>query len=264
MKLSMPNIPDISSDNDISLEQAVNLLLTSIAMEEISLSKLMDAETDKIKYVTQMHGQRNTDDLLSVNSSVNTTIMNMIKLQMLLQFKLENVERLLPPKPPCPPPPKPPCPCPPEQQCPLPHKPCCCISGRACGCICHSSGEFSGAEAMLRADIFSNATANNLLSYTVRNCDSSLLMNAYTHNLCLLPFGCEGLGGVVITGNGKAEKLGPNGQRVSGFADFHITIWDSWFKEGFQVTLSSCEPKLNHDSGFVRSKGAKWLTNANC
>ena len=40
--MSMPKIPNITPRINITLEDSVNLLLTSIAMEEISLSKFMD------------------------------------------------------------------------------------------------------------------------------------------------------------------------------------------------------------------------------
>ena len=48
--MSFPNIPDVDPAIDIDSCHAINLLLASIAMEEISLSKLMDAERDKIQY----------------------------------------------------------------------------------------------------------------------------------------------------------------------------------------------------------------------
>ena len=41
--MSFPTIPDITPDIDIDFCDAVNLLLSSIALEEISLSRLMDA-----------------------------------------------------------------------------------------------------------------------------------------------------------------------------------------------------------------------------
>lgn len=130
--MSMPNIPDIAPVINVSLEQAVSLLLTSIALEEISLSHLMDAEAEKIKFVVHREKsktgyktcactcasnycgnshcnncschsrqnwqpeEQNCDDLLAVNESVNSTLINMSKMQMLLQWKLENIERILP------------------------------------------------------------------------------------------------------------------------------------------------------------------------
>ncbi len=100
--MSFPNIPDIKPDINIAFDDAINLLLTSIAMEEISLSKMLDAETDKILHVlgNSMKSDGESDysfeDVLAVNKSVNNTIKNMIKLQMLLQFKLENIKEILP------------------------------------------------------------------------------------------------------------------------------------------------------------------------
>ena len=106
--MSFPNIPDINPYINIKFEDAINLLLTSIAMEEVSLSKLMDAETKKILCVMDncnCHDCKHNDcnhkdylihDVIEINKSVDNTIKNMIKLQMLLQFKLENIKELLP------------------------------------------------------------------------------------------------------------------------------------------------------------------------
>ncbi|HZJ85293.1 MAG TPA: hypothetical protein VFD02_07115, partial [Syntrophomonadaceae bacterium] len=92
----------------ITYEDAINLLLTSIAMEEISLSKMLDAETEKILSVlgdcevhkNDIKGHRisnySPNEIIAINKSVNDTVKNMIKLQMLLQFKLESVKEMLP------------------------------------------------------------------------------------------------------------------------------------------------------------------------
>ena len=95
--MSMPNIPDITSKIDITLEDSVNLLLTSIAKEEISLSKLMDAEKDKISFVLHeyQNNDANIESIIDINESVNKTIKNLIKMQMLLQFKLDSVKKLM-------------------------------------------------------------------------------------------------------------------------------------------------------------------------
>lgn len=111
--MSFPNIPDINPYINIKLEDAINLLLTSIAMEEISLSKLMDAETSKIlclldycKHHDCKHDDCDHDNCdhkdcllyntIAINKSVDGTIKNIIKLQMLLQFKLDNIKEILP------------------------------------------------------------------------------------------------------------------------------------------------------------------------
>ncbi|HEX2937870.1 MAG TPA: hypothetical protein VHO66_03020, partial [Ruminiclostridium sp.] len=96
--MSFPNIPNITPCITITLEDAVNLLLTSIALEEISLSKLMNAEKDKIEFVIGdcKHKDSKLHDSVVINKSVNETIQNLIKLQMLLQFKLEHVKEIIP------------------------------------------------------------------------------------------------------------------------------------------------------------------------
>lgn len=95
--MSFPNIPDVSPAIDISIEQVINLLLASIAFEELGLSHIINAEAEKIQYVLgTLDGQTSAeppaiDDLITINDSVNNTLRTVIKNQMLLQFKLEDV-----------------------------------------------------------------------------------------------------------------------------------------------------------------------------
>lgn len=96
--MSYPNIPDINPDIEICREDVINILLASIGLEELSLAHIVNAEAEKIQYVL---GTLNTNcqpeecpdihDLLKINKSVERTLRNVIKNQMLLQFKLEDV-----------------------------------------------------------------------------------------------------------------------------------------------------------------------------
>jgi hypothetical protein len=98
--MSYPNIPDISPDIDISRKDVINLLLASIALEELGLSHIINAEAEKIQSVLgtlEEDGRRpfphkppTLDDLLDINRSVEHTLRNVIKTEMLLQFKLED------------------------------------------------------------------------------------------------------------------------------------------------------------------------------
>ena len=95
--MSFPTIPDIHPDIDLDRCEAVDLLLASIAKEELSLSRLMDAEEQKIRCVLRRcETGGNLSDLTAVNKSVESMMKTLIKLQMLLQFKLENVRDFLP------------------------------------------------------------------------------------------------------------------------------------------------------------------------
>lgn len=105
--MSFPNIPDVDPVINIDREDAKNLIIASVAFEELGLAHLINAEAEKIQYaVGTLNGglqpPPEIDDLLDINKSVNTTLKNIIKTQMLLQFKLENIEELPPPQPPVP------------------------------------------------------------------------------------------------------------------------------------------------------------------
>ncbi|MCX7745938.1 MAG: hypothetical protein N2645_03460 [Clostridia bacterium] len=89
--MSFPNIPDIHPEIDIEREDVCNLLLLSIALEEISLSELIDAEVEKIKFAIGDNPDTTNKEILEINRSVHRIMMDVIKLEMLLQFKLEEV-----------------------------------------------------------------------------------------------------------------------------------------------------------------------------
>jgi hypothetical protein len=96
--MSMPTIPNITPTINIDREDVINLLLASIAFEELGLAHLINAEAEKIQAVLgTLEGGASgltgcsIDDLLKINKSVRRTLEDIIKKEMLLQFKLENV-----------------------------------------------------------------------------------------------------------------------------------------------------------------------------
>ncbi|OEF95564.1 hypothetical protein [Desulfuribacillus alkaliarsenatis] len=94
--MSFPQIPDVKPEIDLSREQVVNILLASIAFEELALAHVVNAEAEKIQSVLgTLKGQSvknpKLEDLEAINKSVSTTLRNVIKKEMLLQFKLEDV-----------------------------------------------------------------------------------------------------------------------------------------------------------------------------
>ncbi|WP_176960977.1 hypothetical protein [Lentibacillus cibarius] len=87
--MSMPNIPDITPEISLNRCEAINLTLTSIALEEISLSHILNAEGEKVQGM--INKACSFDDYLKTNESMHATLRSIIKSQMLLQFKLEDV-----------------------------------------------------------------------------------------------------------------------------------------------------------------------------
>lgn len=94
--MSFPNIPDVNPDISITIEEAINLLLASIAFEELGLAHIINAEAEKIQYVLgTIDGQSvpeppTIDELLKIDRSVDRMLKSVIKKEMLLQFKLED------------------------------------------------------------------------------------------------------------------------------------------------------------------------------
>lgn len=96
--MSFPNIPDVDASIDITREDSVNLLLASVAFEELGLAHIINAEAEKIQYVlgtiegqTPLETPPTIDDLLAINRSVGQTLKTVIEKEMLLQFKLEDI-----------------------------------------------------------------------------------------------------------------------------------------------------------------------------
>jgi hypothetical protein len=83
---------------DVTQEQALTDLLVSIALEEAALAHLINAEAEKVQLLTGETPtvQFDVDDLINVNESVRGVVVTAIKMQMLLQFKLERILDFIP------------------------------------------------------------------------------------------------------------------------------------------------------------------------
>ncbi|WP_152657822.1 hypothetical protein [Oceanobacillus sp. CFH 90083] len=94
--MSQANIPNITPEISINRDDVINLLLASIALEELGLAHIINAEGEKIQYVlgtlaTSPEGIASLDDLISINESVQCTLETVLKKELLLQTKLKNV-----------------------------------------------------------------------------------------------------------------------------------------------------------------------------
>lgn len=118
--MSMPEFP--KPDPDLTQEQALTMILSSIALEEAALSHIINAEGEKIQYILKQascgHYPADLKDTLAVNQSVTNLLEIILQNQMILKNKMDKVLEYLP-KPRCPP--APPClpapPCPPALPC---------------------------------------------------------------------------------------------------------------------------------------------------
>lgn len=91
--MSMPTIPNITPEIILKRNEVLNLLLTSIALEEIGLSHLINTEGEKIQKIVKEQCL-SLNDALALNNSVERMLRNVIKTEMLLQFRLEDIIKL--------------------------------------------------------------------------------------------------------------------------------------------------------------------------
>ncbi|MED1204573.1 hypothetical protein [Heyndrickxia acidicola] len=85
----MPNIPNINPELKLKRGDVINLLLTSVALEGIGHSNLLNAEGEKLQKAIQQ--AETLGDLLEASRSVEKIIEIIIKKEILLQFKLEEL-----------------------------------------------------------------------------------------------------------------------------------------------------------------------------
>ena len=91
--MSLPNIPQIPNVPCIPINVSLSLILVSIALEEIGLSHIINAEGEKIQGVVEALncGKASVCDVLKVNKSVSDTLRNVLKKEILLELKMVEV-----------------------------------------------------------------------------------------------------------------------------------------------------------------------------
>ncbi len=91
--MSMPNIPNINPEINICKNDAISLMYLSIAMQEISLSHILNAEGEMLQ---QVIGKNECDyclkDLTTINESVNSIIDKVHLLEKLLVEKVNTIK----------------------------------------------------------------------------------------------------------------------------------------------------------------------------
>jgi choice-of-anchor A domain-containing protein len=76
-----------------NIEDALTDVVESIALEEVGLAHIINAEGEKIQKALDIAVDIN--ELNELNGSVKDTLVNVIKMQMLLEFKIEEVKKIV-------------------------------------------------------------------------------------------------------------------------------------------------------------------------
>ncbi len=96
--MSYPNFPNITPTISLTRGDVVNLLLGSIAMEELSLAHIINAEGEKIQLALGTIGEltpaATLEEILEINNSVQDTLAMAVKKELLLDSKLRSVVSL--------------------------------------------------------------------------------------------------------------------------------------------------------------------------
>lgn len=94
----MPQFP--SPNPELTREQALNMILSSIAMEELALSHILNAQGEKLSHVlngSSCPGRSACpEDILAMNKSVTTLLEMVMQNQLILKIKMDRALEYLP------------------------------------------------------------------------------------------------------------------------------------------------------------------------
>lgn len=93
--MSMPNIPDINPDICLCFEDVINLLLSSVALQEIALSNVINAESEKLQTVLKMKEKcYSVKELICLNESIEKVLCEVGAIETLLITKLKHINNI--------------------------------------------------------------------------------------------------------------------------------------------------------------------------
>lgn len=103
--MSQANIPNITPTITVTLDESIVMLLSSIALEEMALAHIINAEAEKVQFVLGLFDSETGSEtgtevaqILDVNESVQKTMHDVILKEMLLLMKFESVLYLMKPE----------------------------------------------------------------------------------------------------------------------------------------------------------------------
>ncbi|PIK31401.1 hypothetical protein CS954_09170 [Bacillus siamensis] len=97
--MSQPNVPNVTPVVTHSRDDTIDLLLSSIAMEELGMAHILNAEGEKIQYalgtIPGLTGPPSSlADILNLNESVRHTLDSLMKQELLLGSKLDSISNI--------------------------------------------------------------------------------------------------------------------------------------------------------------------------
>lgn len=95
--MSQANIPNITPQITLTRDDVVNLILSSVAMQELGLSHIINAEAEKIQFALgTLPGTSGTPATLpeinQINQNVRETLKEVVKTEWILQNKMESLK----------------------------------------------------------------------------------------------------------------------------------------------------------------------------
>ena len=246
--MSQPGIPDISPTITIERDQVLTLLLASIAVEEMGLAHILNAEGEKMQLAFAKSQDEGIclNQIIEVNTGVERVIRSITRLQLLLAEKLENVVTLIGSTPCSLPAPSPPV--------PGLH---CFYCGKGSGTISRTDSDFAGAEATL---LFCDETC---FQYTLFKKGKRGIMSAKLVPLkqelkirCLEGEPCLGMekgNSLLVAGIGVMCIKMPCSKAQHSTVNFELKVCSCGRHSKFEVvTWQKDDDLFNHESGAVQ------------
>ncbi|OOM82499.1 hypothetical protein CLPUN_02010 [Clostridium puniceum] len=261
--MSMPNIPNITPLINITREQAIDMIIASIAMEEMGLAHILNAEGEKIQYILDKNKCKSVlpKDIKEINQGVEKVIREIMKLQILLQEKLESIISIIPPKSDC---------C--DDCCEnISTKKCKCdtnIIGNGRGCVNNTVDTFYRGIFNITLNIPEfPGVLNQFIKYTLEkenksNINSVILLgfpqNINLQNINKSQFNKNSDLHTITTINGNGIITLRDGKEIlkQSIVNFSLTIW-SYKRENTQkikMIINDYDNLFNHNSGIMNIK----------
>lgn len=96
--MSQPTIPNITPTISLNMDQTIVMLLSSIALEEMAMAHLINAEAEKMQYVLGTLESRlkqaaapNFEQLLAIQRSIGKMMNQVLNKDMYLNTRLQHV-----------------------------------------------------------------------------------------------------------------------------------------------------------------------------